>query len=39
MQGDDDHGGGGIRVDQVLQELSAAGGQAGIMMHVLQHGN
>lgn len=39
VQGDDDHGGGGIRVDQVLEELSAAGCQAGIMVHVLQHGN
>lgn len=39
MEGDDDHGGGGVGVDQLLQELSAAGGQAGVMVHVLQHGD
>lgn len=37
VQGDDDHGGGGVGADQVLQQLSAAGGQAGVVMHVLQH--
>lgn len=39
VQRDDDHGRGGVRVDQVLQELPAAGGQAGVMVHVLQHGD
>lgn len=39
VQGDDDHGCRGIGVDQVLEKLSAAGRQAGIMVHVLQHWN
>lgn len=39
MQGDNDHGRGGVGVDQLLQELPAAGGQAGVVMHVLQHGD
>lgn len=39
VQGDDDHGRGGVRVDQLLQELPAAGGQAGVVVHVLQHGD
>lgn len=39
VQGDNDHWGGGVRADQMLQEISAARGQAGIMVHVLQHGD
>lgn len=37
VQGDNDHGGGGVGGDQLLQQLSAARGQAGIVVHVLQH--
>ena len=39
VQGDDHHGGGGVGVDPLLQQLSAAGRQAGVVMHVLQHGD
>lgn len=39
MEGNYDHGRGGVGVDQLLQELSAAGGQAGVVVHVLQHGD
>ena len=39
VQGDDHHGGGGVGVDQLLQQLSAARSQAGVVMHVLQHGD
>lgn len=37
MQGDNDHLGGGVGCHQLLQQLPGAGGQAGIVVHVLQN--
>lgn len=37
VQGDNDHLGGGVGGHQLLQQLPGAGGQAGIVVHVLQN--
>lgn len=39
VQSDNDHLGGGVGCHQLLQQLPGAGGQAGIVVHVLQNGD
>lgn len=39
VQRHNDHFGGGVGCDQLLQELAGAGGQDGIMVHVLEDGD